>query len=100
MPVIFGVGTDIVAIARIAQTYQRFGQRFLRRAYHPAEIQRATHLHPAQRDQYLASRCVPARACTVHMIDMHARLQLGAERGGLQGVRSRAAAVSPHRAQP
>lgn len=35
---IVGVGTDLMEIARIAQSIARFGDRFLRRVYTPREI--------------------------------------------------------------
>lgn len=35
---IFGVGTDIVMVARIAATWQRFGERFARRILTPHEL--------------------------------------------------------------
>jgi len=35
--VIFGVGTDIVEIARMQQTYDRFGERFVERLLMPEE---------------------------------------------------------------
>jgi holo-[acyl-carrier protein] synthase len=35
--VIFGVGTDIVEIARMQQTYERFGERFVERLLMPEE---------------------------------------------------------------
>ena len=35
---ILGVGTDLIEIARIAQSVDRFGDRFLHRVYTPAEI--------------------------------------------------------------
>jgi holo-[acyl-carrier protein] synthase len=34
---IFGVGTDVVEISRIADSYQRFGERFVRRLLMPQE---------------------------------------------------------------
>jgi holo-[acyl-carrier protein] synthase len=37
MPII-GIGIDIVHIPRIAQSIERFGDRFLQRIYHPEEI--------------------------------------------------------------
>ncbi|MCX8156494.1 MAG: holo-ACP synthase [Verrucomicrobiae bacterium] len=35
---ILGVGIDIIEVARIEQSYQRFGERFLQRILRPAEI--------------------------------------------------------------
>ncbi|HEX9200139.1 MAG TPA: holo-ACP synthase [Acidobacteriaceae bacterium] len=35
---IVGVGTDLMEIARVAQSIARFGDRFLRRVYTPREI--------------------------------------------------------------
>ena len=34
---IIGVGTDIVSVARLAQAYERHGERFLARLLHPSE---------------------------------------------------------------
>src|SRR5947209_17146474 len=31
-------GIDVIEIARIARTYERFGERFLKRVYTPAEV--------------------------------------------------------------
>jgi holo-[acyl-carrier protein] synthase len=36
---ILGVGIDIIEVARIEQSYQRFGERFLQRILRPAEIE-------------------------------------------------------------
>lgn len=35
---IVGVGHDLVQVARMAKIYARFGERFLRRAFHEREI--------------------------------------------------------------
>src|SRR5215467_2770937 len=35
---ILGVGIDIIEVARIAASYERFGERFLKRIFHPNEI--------------------------------------------------------------
>ena len=35
---VIGLGTDLIEIARIAQSFDRFGERFLRRIYTPGEI--------------------------------------------------------------
>jgi holo-[acyl-carrier protein] synthase len=35
---VLGLGTDLIEIARIAQSFDRFGERFLQRIYTPAEI--------------------------------------------------------------
>lgn len=35
---VIGIGTDLIEIARIAQSTERFGDRFLARIYTPAEI--------------------------------------------------------------
>ena len=35
---VVGVGTDLMEIARIANSVDRFGERFLRRVFTPAEI--------------------------------------------------------------
>jgi holo-[acyl-carrier protein] synthase len=36
---VIGVGTDLMEIARIAQSVDRFGERFLRRVFTPREIE-------------------------------------------------------------
>ncbi len=36
---IIGIGIDITRISRIAQTLERYGERFLERIYHPLEIE-------------------------------------------------------------
>ncbi|TAK82306.1 MAG: holo-ACP synthase [Betaproteobacteria bacterium] len=51
---IYGVGTDVVEIARIEQALGRFGERFARRILCESELQRfAAHRQPAN---YLAKR--------------------------------------------
>lgn len=35
---IFGIGTDVVRIERVAQVYERFGQRFVERLLMPEEL--------------------------------------------------------------
>jgi holo-[acyl-carrier protein] synthase len=37
-PMVVGVGTDLIEIARIQQSIDRFGERFLRRVFTPREI--------------------------------------------------------------
>lgn len=62
---IVGVGTDLCRVSRIVRTLDRFGDRFLERAFHPTEAaflrrlrdERSPHLGSA-----LASRCVPPAA--------------------------------------
>ena len=36
---ILGVGTDLIEIARIAESIRRYGERFLRRIFTPREIE-------------------------------------------------------------
>lgn len=51
---IYGVGTDLVEVARIARALQRFGQRFARRILAEPELRRfRAHRQPAS---YLAKR--------------------------------------------
>ena len=51
---ILGVGIDIIEVARIQASYERFGDRFLNRILHPAEIAYClTHKVPAP---FLAAR--------------------------------------------
>src|SRR6266481_10099258 len=35
---ILGIGIDIIEVTRIAASYERFGERFLKRILHPDEI--------------------------------------------------------------
>lgn len=59
---IFGVGTDIVEIGRIAQAIERHGERFARRVLCPPELERyARHRLPAA---YLAKRFAAKEAFT------------------------------------
>lgn len=49
-----GIGTDLVPIKRIAATYERFGNRFLNRAFHPMESTHFTHLAQSNKKAALA----------------------------------------------
>ncbi|TAL01994.1 MAG: holo-ACP synthase [Verrucomicrobia bacterium] len=51
---ILGTGIDIIEVARIAASFERFGERFVNRILHPAEIEYClTHKNPAP---FLAAR--------------------------------------------
>ena len=51
---ILGVGIDIIEVARIKASHQKFGERFLKRILHPAEIAYClSHREPAP---FLAAR--------------------------------------------
>jgi holo-[acyl-carrier protein] synthase len=51
---ILGVGTDIIEVERIRTSFERFGERFLNRILHPAEISYClSHRAPAP---FLAAR--------------------------------------------
>ena len=51
---ILGVGIDLIEVARIKASYERFGERFLQRILRPAEIAYClTHKNPAP---FLAAR--------------------------------------------
>lgn len=50
------IGVDIVSIARIARVHARFGTRFLERAFHAREAERAALLPPHRVPEFLASR--------------------------------------------
>jgi holo-[acyl-carrier protein] synthase len=59
---IYGVGTDVVEIARIEQALARFGERFARKILCPPELARFNgHLLPAN---YLAKRFAAKEAFT------------------------------------
>lgn len=55
---IFGIGTDLVELARIAATYRRFGRHFVERLLMPAELARFERLAPseARAVRFLAQR--------------------------------------------
>eukprot|EP01138_Halocafeteria_seosinensis_P008298 gb/GECG01008479.1/.p1 GENE.gb/GECG01008479.1/~~gb/GECG01008479.1/.p1 ORF type:complete len:125 (+),score=13.97 gb/GECG01008479.1/:1-375(+) len=54
--VVHGIGVDIVQINRIWRVYQRFGARFLNRAYHKQEIEAFKALNDVKQPLYLAGR--------------------------------------------
>ena len=37
-PAFLGVGVDVCALSRIGEAWDRFGERFLAKAYHPNEV--------------------------------------------------------------
>ncbi len=45
---IFGIGTDLVEVARIAATYRRFGRHFVERLLMPEELDRFERLPPVE----------------------------------------------------
>jgi len=52
--VILGLGIDIIEVERIAGSHERFGERFVNRILHPAEIEYClSHKNPAP---FLAAR--------------------------------------------
>jgi holo-[acyl-carrier protein] synthase len=60
--VIYGLGTDVVEIARIEQALDRFGERFAKRILCQSELQRfSAHRQPAA---YLAKRFAAKEAFT------------------------------------
>ena len=71
---IFGIGCDVVKMSRLRHLYNRFGQRFLSRAYHPSEIDifqalndqgTGHHTTPTpQQVEFLASRWAIKEAAT------------------------------------
>ncbi len=51
---VLGIGIDIIEVARIAASYEKFGERFLNRILHPHEIEYClSHRAPAP---FLAAR--------------------------------------------
>jgi len=50
--VVLGVGLDLIDVDRIGRSVDRFGDRFLRRIYHPRELEQTR----GDRVQYLAAR--------------------------------------------
>nr|CCA16412.1 conserved hypothetical protein [Albugo laibachii Nc14] len=53
---IFGIGVDIAYIPRFRRTFERYGERFLKRAYHPNEIREFQNKSARSRVLFLASR--------------------------------------------
>lgn len=53
---VFGVGVDVAHVPRFARTLARFGERFLRRAFHPREVAELRARRPEDRAAFLASR--------------------------------------------
>ena len=53
---IYGIGTDIVAVARLESFYARHGQKGLEKLLAPAERTEFFHLSPAGRARFLAKR--------------------------------------------
>src|SRR6266852_4007520 len=51
---ILGTGIDIIEVGRIGASYEKFGERFLKRILHPAEIGYC--LSPRQPAPFLAAR--------------------------------------------
>src|SRR5437016_13685299 len=57
---ILGIGTDIIEVERIQASFERFGERFLKRILHPGEIAYClSHKIPAP---FLAARFAPKEA--------------------------------------
>uniref|UniRef100_H3GWT4 4'-phosphopantetheinyl transferase domain-containing protein n=2 Tax=Phytophthora ramorum TaxID=164328 RepID=H3GWT4_PHYRM len=53
---VFGIGVDVALVSRLERSFARFGERLLRRAFHPAEIAEF-HARPSgERATFLASR--------------------------------------------
>ena len=75
---IVGLGTDLVQMGRIGRVFARFGERFLRRAYHPAEIEqfRTRHArHQARGVEYLPSRWAVKEA-TYKILHSHSGVRI------------------------
>ncbi len=49
---VVGLGIDLIEVGRVARSAERFGERFLRRIYHPRELEQTR----GDRVQYLAAR--------------------------------------------
>jgi len=60
--VIYGVGTDIVEVARIEKALERFGERFAKRILCPPELKRFE--NHRQKANYLAKRFAAKEAFT------------------------------------
>jgi holo-[acyl-carrier protein] synthase len=49
---VLGIGIDLIEVDRVGKSAKRFGDRFLRRIYHPRELEQTR----GDRVQYLAAR--------------------------------------------
>lgn len=49
---VVGLGIDLIEVERVARSTERYGDRFLRRIYHPRELEQTR----GDRVQYLAAR--------------------------------------------
>ena len=64
---ILGIGSDLIDIDRIADTIERFGDRFIHRIYTPVEIARAE--RRADRVATYAKRFAAKEACAKARLD-------------------------------
>ncbi|RLN95268.1 hypothetical protein BBJ28_00027242, partial [Nothophytophthora sp. Chile5] len=53
---VYGIGVDVALVPRFQRSFARFGERFLRRAFHPQEIDEFYARPSAERPAFLASR--------------------------------------------
>jgi len=65
------VGIDVVSVSRIEESLERFGERFLRRVFTPAEIGYAL-AAPAQKAERLAARFA-AKEAAIKALDLAER---------------------------
>jgi len=56
---IVGIGIDIVQTSRIGNVVGKYGEKFLRRAFHPKEIEQYRNRSGQRAVEYLASRLDP-----------------------------------------
>lgn len=56
MPGIYGIGIDIALIKRFDRVLNLYGERFLKKALHPAEIETYGTLRNNRRAHFVASR--------------------------------------------
>ena len=68
---IFGIGTDLVAIARIEASYRRFGRHFVERILMPAEVAIFDRLpdREPRRVRFLAQRFAAKEAIVKALVD-------------------------------
>ena len=52
---IYGIGTDLVQLSRVAKTFVRFGDHFVKRILSPAEIAEYN-AYSQPKEQFLSSR--------------------------------------------
>ncbi|RLN20953.1 hypothetical protein BBO99_00002556 [Phytophthora kernoviae] len=88
LSIMYGIGVDLALVPRFERSFARFGKRFLRRAFHPKEIEEFYARPSSERAVYLASRWAVKEA-TFKAFQSYRVLfpEIYAARGGVEGPR-------------